>query len=321
MIAAVIVFYHPDLMQAQNLLSSLNRQVDGIIAVDNTPGSCPALARLVETCAIPNSYIPLWDNKGIGAAQNVGVQASIRCGCSHVLLLDQDSKPLAGMVRELVAAESELVMAGKRVAAVGPRYVDEKTGDASCAIHRGWLRVSRRKLDASSSAPVETDNLIASGSIIRTSTFQSVGAMREDLFMDFIDTEWGLRARSRGYESHCVPGAVMMHSTGEAAINVLGKRFYLHNDVRTYYKLRNAVYLLRLSTMDWRWRIYTLRWIPYYSLGSLWASRNKLRSARLLLTAVCDGLIGRLGPLLQDRVAADIGGNARRDSLPLGEHR
>jgi len=295
-IGAVVVLYHPDLVLLERLLTSLSGQVYRAVAVDNTPGSPAALSTLFERFPYPISYIPLGDNKGIAEAQNIGIRESISGGSSHVLLLDQDSALPPGMVNKLITAERELLRAGKKVAAVGPQYIDEKTGTPSCAIHHICLRVRKFNLDPRSSEPVETDNLIASGSVIRTAALQSVGMMRGDLFMDFVDTEWGLRARSKGYKSYCVPAAVMTHSTGDAAITIFGQEVYVHNDLRRYYRLRNAVYLLRLRSMGWQWRTYISARIPYYLLLYLWLSRDKLRNARLLLKALWDGLLGRLGP-------------------------
>jgi rhamnosyltransferase len=297
MIAAIVVLYHPDLKLLERLLLSLMDQVEAVIAVDNTPEASATLQGFLEKLPYPISYIPLGDNRGIAEAQNIGIRESIRCGHSHVLLLDQDSALPPGMVNKLLTAEGELLKAGKRVAAVGPQYVDEKTGTPSCAIRHACLRVRRIKLDPRSSEPIETDNLIASGSITRTAALQSLGMMRCDLFIDFVDTEWGLRASSKGYKSYCVPNAVMTHSTGDKAIRIFGKEVYVHSDVRRYYRLRNAMYLLRLRTMGWQWRTYMSVRIPYYALLYLWLSKDKLRNAKLLLKALLDGLLGRLGPL------------------------
>jgi len=305
-IGAVIVLYHPDLALLERLLTSLSGQVYKIVAVDNTPGSPAALSTLFERFPYPISYIPLGDNKGIAEAQNIGIRESIRSGCSHVLLLDQDSTLPLDMANKLLAAEGELLKAGKKVAAVGPQYKDEKTGIPSFAVRYCDLTVRKIRLDPHSSIPVETDILIASGSIIRTATLESVGMMRGDLFIDFVDTEWALRARNKGYKCYCVPNAIMMHSVGDAAIKVFGKSVYLHSDLRKYYRLRNAVYLLRLASMGWQWRGYILRWIPYYLLLNLCVSRNKLRNARLLVKALWDGLLGRLGPAQECRNAPDV---------------
>lgn len=296
MIIAVVVLHRPNPVPLERLLTSLGGVVERVIAVDNTPNPPGELSEFLRRFSHRIYYIPLGENKGIAEAQNIGIRESIRGGCSHVLLLDQDSALVSGMVDKLISAERRLLKAGKSVAAVGPRYIDEKTGTPSSAFHRGWLLVRKSGLDPSSREPVETDNLIASGSIIRAEVLQSVGLMREDLFIDFVDTEWGLRARGRGYKSYCVPDALMIHSTGDAATKVFGKEFYLHAELRRYYKLRNAVYLMRLPSMGWRWRSFALRWIPYYFLLSLWLTKGKERNARFLLTALWDGLLGRLGP-------------------------
>jgi len=303
MIAAVVVFYHPDLALLERLLTSLGGEVDKVVAVDNTPGSSATMALFLGRLPYPVTYLPLGDNKGVAEAQNIGIQESIRSGCSHVLLLDQDSALPPGMVNKLMAAEGELLKAGVKVAAVGPQYIDEKTGIPSFAVRYSAVTVRKIKLDPLSSVPVETDILIASGSIIRTAALQSVGMMRDDLFIDFVDTEWALRARSKGYQCYCVPNAIMMHSVGDASIKVFGKSVYLHSDLRKYYRLRNAMYLLRLSSMGWQWRSYILRWIPYYLLLNLYTAEEKLPNARLLLNALWDGLLGKLGPAQQCRKA------------------
>lgn len=236
-----------------------------------------------------------------------------------MLLLDQDSALPHGMVAKLLAAEGELLKKGEKIAAVGPQYVDEKTDIPSFAVRYRDFTVHRIRLDPHSSVPVETDVLIASGSIIRAVALESVGMMREDLFIDFVDTEWALRARSKGFKSYCVPDAVMTHSVGEVAIRIFGKSVYLHSDLRKYYRLRNAIYLLRLSSMGRQWRSYILRWIPYYFVLTLWVSKNKLQSTRLLLGALWDGLLGKLGPAPEYRGAPSL--NSDKSSLSFGEGR
>ena len=307
MIGAVIVLYHPDLTLLERLLTSLAGQVDRVVAVDNTPGSSAAIPTFLETLPYPISYLPLGDNKGIGEAQNIGIRANISQGCSHVLLLDQDSALPRGIVDKLTAAERELLKAGKKVAAVGPQYIDEKTGIPSFAVHFCNTTVRKIPLDSLSSVPVETDILIASGSIISSAALYAIGMMRDDLFIDFVDTEWALRARSKDYQCYCVPNAIMRHNIGNAAIKVFGKNVYLHSDLRRYYRLRNAVYLLRLSSMGWQWRSYILRWIPYYLFLNLFTAERKLSNAHLLLNALWHGLLGKLGPAEQYRTAPRIG--------------
>ncbi len=300
MIGAVVVFYHPDLTLLERLIVSLSGQVDKVVAVDNTPGSPGAMAAFLERFLSPISYISLGENKGIAEAQNIGIRETIRAGCSHVLLLDQDSAVSPGMVLKLLAAEKQLLKKGEMVAAVCPQIMDGKTGRRPGAVHYRWFRVRRINLSADSDEPIETDNLIASGSIIRVAILESLGMMRSDLFIEYVDTEWVFRTNSAGYRSYCVPSAILAHNFGDASAKLFGRPIYLYNGTRYYYKLRNAVYLARLKSMGWQWRAYIISRIPYHFFLYSWFSADRFGTARLMLRALGDGLLGRLGPFREE---------------------
>lgn len=300
MIAAVVVLYHPDLTLLERLLTSLSGQVDKVVAVDNTPGSPIALSAFFEKSPYPISYSSLGDNKGIAEAQNIGIRESIRAGCSHVLLLDQDSAVSPGMVSKLLVGEKQLLGKGEMVAAVCPQIMDGKTGRRPGAVHYRWFRVRRINLNADSDEPIETDNLIASGSLIRAAILESLGMMRSDLFIEYVDTEWAFRANSAGYRSYCVPSAILAHNFGDASAKFFGRPIYLYSGIRYYYKLRNAVYLARLKSMGWQWRAYIISRIPYHFLLYSWFSADRLGTARLMLRALGDGFLGRLGPFREE---------------------
>jgi len=297
MVAAVIILYLPELSLLDRLFQSVTGQVDAIIAVDNTPGPSTEVRSFLDSLPHPISYIPLGDNMGIATAQNIGIKASISEGYSHVLLLDQDSALPPKMVESLLSSEAELLREGKEVAVVGPQFIDEKSGRPSRAIRHRYFGIQKLYLDPNSTTPVETDHIIASGSLMRTSVFQRVGPMRDDLFIDWVDIEWGMRARSMGYESYYIPSVVMKHSVGDSVATVYGRDIHLHNDLRNYYMLRNAVYLCRLKSMGWRWKINFAPRIPCYLVLYPFLSGSKLKNFKMLLRAIWDGLIGRLGRL------------------------
>ena len=262
MVAGVIVLYNPDMFLLDRLLRSVVGQVERIFVIDNTPGPTGYNASYFDQCHENISYVPFGENKGIGAAQNVGIRACIEAGYSHAFLLDQDSALPPRMVQDLVDAESELLRQGNAVAAVGPVFADEKTGALSCAVRHGLLRVKRIQIDLSSTNPVESDNLIASGSLIRATVLQQVGLMREELFIDWVDVEWCHRARSYGFHSYIIPSIVMTDSIGDSAVRIFGKEINLHSRIRDFYIVRNATFLLREPRMGWRWRLVTMINVP-----------------------------------------------------------
>ena len=209
MTSAIIVLYHPDLTCLERLLESLTNEVEEVIVVDNTPNPAKDVAIVVDSPDSHILYIPLGKNAGIAAAQNAGIIRAAINGHSHILLLDQDSVLLPGTVGKLLAAERELHGSGEQIAAIGPLVIDRKTGNHPAAVRYHALIASETRPDKSCEQPIPSENLIASGSLIRIDTLNAIGLMREDLFIEYVDTEWVRRARSAGYHSYCVPDARM----------------------------------------------------------------------------------------------------------------
>lgn len=291
--AAIIILYHPQTEALRRLVASLHGQVGQVFAVDNTPGCCSEQSPFADSAERWLTYIPLGDNYGIAAAQNIGIAQAAHF--SHVLLLDQDSALSFGMVEKLLAAERALLLSGSQVGAVGPLFTEASSGRTSRAIQYRRLRVKRRQVDPLSAMAVESDYVIASGSLIRTSVLAEIGTMQADLFIDWVDVEWGLRARKLGYKSYIVPQAVMSHCLGDSTARAMRKYVPLHSDVRNYYIVRNATYLLRTNVMNVSWRLITAAKVPFFIAFYSWHSRAPGKSLALLTRALSHGLRGRLG--------------------------
>ncbi len=276
-------------------MQSIAAQVDKIFIVDNTPASAEMPAPL-NPCECPVFYHANGVNKGLAGAQNIGIAHALGENYTHVLLLDQDSALPGGAVDGLLAAELALLRAGKPVSAVGPLFIDEKTGERSRGVHHRYFRMRWLAIAPSQKNPVETDYLISSGSLIRTSVLRRVGLMRDELFIDWIDAEWAYRANHLGFSTYIVPTVVMQHSVGDATGEFMGKRFNLHNPARNYYIVRNAMYLLRDRRMSLSWRLTMVIYIPKYILVHAWLSQHRWRSLAQMLRAIREGLAGTMRP-------------------------
>jgi len=297
MISAIIVLYHPDRQAVIRLLASLEGQVDSVLAIDNTPGSALPKPEFYAGFERYVSYVPLGSNKGIAEAQNIGIRMSMENGHSHVLLLDQDSALSPGMIKSLLDAEQELLKAGKRIAALCPQIIDERTGKRPIAVYYNFGFVRKIWADETTKHPVLTHSFIASGSLLRMDAVRDLGLMREDLFIEYVDIEWALRAYHTGYECYCVPGAVLLHNFGDASAKLFGMDIFLYSNLRYYYKLRNEVFIARLKTMGWRWRAYAFLHIPYHFIVYSAYSKKPIALSRLLIKAMWNGMLGRMGPV------------------------
>jgi rhamnosyltransferase len=289
-VAAVVVLFKPDLAILDRLLKSLSGQVDYVYIVDNTPGADLESYPEQFTGEVW-SYHPLRDNFGIARAHNVGIELAEKAGFSHVLLMDQDSELAPGTVDTLLAEEQKLVAAGKKVGAIGPVFVDEKTGEAAPAIVPSRFGGKRMPINLKAEAPVATSYIIASGSLISIAVLKIVGGMKDELFIDWVDIEWGERAALQGYISYLTPLVTMRHSIGDEFVSFLGRKINLHSDFRNYFIVRNATYLAIWGQVSIASRLQLARKIPLYIVYYSLCSKRKSYSAKLLCLALYDGVI------------------------------
>lgn len=291
-VVAVVVTYRAALPALRALLVALSPQVDRVLVVENGPAE--GLPEWLKTLDLANLHaLFLGENRGLAAAQNAGIAEARKLGAEFVLLSDQDSLPAADMVDRLLAVACARVAAGDRLAAVGPRYFDVLEGSLRPFVQIRGLRV--RRLDCVPGEVVEVDHLIASGCLIPVAALDALGPMNEDLFIDYVDTEWCLRAWRRGYRLYGVCDAAMRHGLGEAPNRFLGRYVPVHGPQRHYYLFRNAVWLYRQGWIPLTWKLATgLRLFLKLGYFAVFGPQ-RLAQLRMMGRGLRDGLRGRMG--------------------------
>lgn len=292
-VVAVIVTYHPARGALAELLAALAGQVDRVVAVDN--GSDPAtLAWLSGQDTDRFHLLPLGDNLGVAAAQNRGMGWARQQGADYVVLFDQDSLPAADMVARLRAAVDTHRARGDQVAAAGPRYLDPRQNNPPPFLRRRGLRIEYLPCPSADTV-AEVDYLISSGCLIHLAALAEIGDMAEDLFIDYVDIEWGLRAQARGYRCLGVCGAAMRHDLGEPPIRFFGRRVPVHSPLRHYYHFRNAIWLYRRPWVPSAWKLADAwRLLRKYVFYSLFA-RPRLAHWGMMTRGLADGWRDRMG--------------------------
>lgn len=284
-VAAVIVTYRPDIDRLQQLLAAVDKQVQFSVVVDN--GSPPdSVVALQRSLAASQHLIASPDNNGIAAAQNTGLAYARNQGAEHVLLLDQDSAPSDGMVRGLLFHLRTLTKAGRKVAAIGPRLADERWDSEQRLAPQGRAQAVDNLL--------EVDHIIASGSMIPMSVIAQIGGMNEELFIDYVDIEWCLRASRNGYPSFIATDVIMDHQLG-VPMNVLGRVISTHSPMRHYYMVRNTLWLIRQPWLPARWRFGKVPKIALHLVINAVFARPHRAHWRMMLRGVGHGLSGRMG--------------------------
>ncbi|HUX82748.1 MAG TPA: glycosyltransferase family 2 protein [Halothiobacillus sp.] len=296
-VAAVVVTYTPELDGLILSLRSLAAQVELVIVVDN--GSAAQNALSLALAAFDRCiFEPQKGNLGLGSALNTGVERARSLKATHVLLMDQDSVPCPRMV-DLMVMHLDGFMGDRPVAAIGPRFVDVNNGAVSQHVHFESLRIGR--IPCVENAPcLSTDFLITSGSLIPIQVLDDVGPMDESLFIDHVDTEWCLRAKSKGYALLGDCEALLEHDLGEYRKRIWFGRWRdvpVHKAFRYYYIFRNSILLYRRKYIPWAWiRVDLIRLV--YILGfSILFGPDRLNKMAMMWKGVRDGLRGVTGRL------------------------
>jgi rhamnosyltransferase len=240
-VAAVVVCYLPDERELRANLAALEPQVDWVILVNNGP-------RKIKS-ELVTEEIYFGENLGVATAQNAGIKKAMALNADAVLLLDQDSRLYDGAVTRLQTA----VASDSTLAAVGLVYRERHTNRVGSFFKVRWW--GQQKFSGAELAPGEVqavDFLIASGSLIPVSKLIDIGLMREDFFIDYIDTEWCIRAVKRGHQLAAIGGEMMSHALGDDSEMALGMRRYPPD--RQYYFFRNGISLMLSRTTPPRWK-------------------------------------------------------------------
>ena len=289
-IVAVVVTYRPEPARLARLLAALREQVDEIVVVDNGQGAG------LDGVAFGHGlhHIDMHGNAGIAAAQNAGLRHAFAHGASHGLLLDHDSIPADGMVAALFDAWQRLAADGQRIAAVGANPCDPRRPGGAAFVRIAAGRVQRVSMP-DAAAVVDVSYLIGSGSLISAAAFQAVGPMEERLFIDYVDTEWGLRAGQRGWRCYGVGAARLEHTLGDEPVAALGATLSRHSPLRNYYIVRNMVWLARASALPLHWKC--AEGLRSIGRAAAWVALTPPRGERLraVWRGLRDGLRGRLG--------------------------
>ena len=292
---AIIVTYFPNVHVLRKLFSALDSQVDRILVVDN--GSPSHLKEQSTSGDDLITWLFIGENLGVASAQNIGIAWARSQGATHVLLLDQDSLPFPDMVSHLLSAYADLGKGNARIAAVGPVFLDQASGQKSSFIRFGMLGKKHLQCDENTKF-LPVDMLIASGSLISMAALDAIGDMDSGLFIDYVDTEWILRARAKGYMAYGACNALMAHELGSRRRKVWLLRWRhvpIHQPLRFYYIFRNGFALLLRKGLPAAWkRCEFINLIGLAVTFGLFVAPRR-ENIKMMTLGLRDGLKGRTG--------------------------
>lgn len=297
-VCAVIVTYRSG-SGVVPTVRSVEPQVGRVVIVDN--GSDNGTVRVLEDLARESGgkaeLIRNGSNLGVGAALNQGCRRAVSLGFGWVLLMDQDSVAAPEMVASLLNAW-ETHPDRETVSIMAPRYEAGEGVEARCYSFRGiWPKVRDFGPGVACLEPTEA---ITSGSLVRTDTFGRIGYFSEELFIDFVDTEFCLRLAGAGLRIVVPRDAFLQHSLGKACkINILGRTLVTlnHPPMRRYYISRNRLHLMKTYFSRFpSFFLFHLREASIDLVRVFLFEEDRWEKTKYSLRGIRDGIRGKLGP-------------------------
>lgn len=309
----IFVLYQPTAAFVDNLHKAM-ALCRNVIAVDNSPEADTSLHeswRQAGATVLANA-----NRGGLAGAYNKGAELLLERGCEVIFLLDQDSEIGERFFVEMMKACAEL---GVDTFIVGPKIHEVHLQRCMPATPPGRRFPKPLRIDNETEGLFPTLFVISSGSAISAQAYRTVGAFREDYFIECVDVEYGLRATSMGVPVYMNAAVTMRQTTGN--IERHGKWFTTnHAAWRRYYGMRNAVHSLRLYRSTW-----SLHWLNgplaiYWMLCVILFESEKLRKVVAIVIGYADGRLGALGTFERrhPRIAAFCKRSAREGILLHG---
>jgi rhamnosyltransferase len=298
-VCGVIVTHHPD-DGFPARLNRVSRQVGRVIVVDN--GSTDSELRMLgDSAADPSVELVVnGENLGVAQALNAGIQRAVTQGYAYALLLDQDTQVDDDMVATLLAVYGSF-RDKERLAVVGSHY----PGANAIVLKGHHPETTRRDQSTGGEDDAgpwdEVEAVITSGSLLPLAAYAVIGPFREEFFIDYVDIDYCLRARAKGYRVVKTRKQLMVHAIGSPTMHDwlgLKRSTTNHSADRRYYIARNNTVMLRESGhySAGAWAVKSLfRCLRQCKRIALY-ERSKGKKIGAVAQGWWDGVRGRMGP-------------------------
>jgi rhamnosyltransferase len=294
---ALVVCFHPDEQLLLALVSRLVKQVSELWILNNG-GIHGGFETQLKN--YPNLHIHTFDsNVGIAGALNYGFSLAAMQGAEFVVTFDQDSQPTGNHVEVLASTWKILAQQGKqKVGAIGPSFFDDRGSFFQYPFYRANdLRIQKIfPEDAGDVTPV--DALITSGMLVPVKMWKEGLKFRDDLFIEYVDTEWCFRASAAGYRHFGCFAVSMRHQLSDAnAAKFLGMIFLKYSPIRRYYYFRNSLLFVACGYVPFAYKPRLLMGLVVRLLAMPFVDDKPLASLAYALRGLFDGVFGKGGKL------------------------
>jgi GT2 family glycosyltransferase len=297
-VASVTVAYNAERTLARQMEALLrqSRPLQEMVVVDNasSDGTCALLKERYPQVKV----LRMPENLGIGGGLAAGMAyAAIERRHDWVWTFDQDSVPNDDVLQALLEGSERAGSAEDNVGIVAVVPVHKKTGDCYYPMlwRDGFVKPSAELIRQ----PIWfADLVISSGCMVRREVVEKIGLPRTDFFIDFVDFEYCLRARSQGYKIAVISRAILAHEIGNAhKVDLPGYSYLRSNQtpLREYYMSRNMAYAAWWLYPSHGAKRFVVGYLTRHAGGILLFGSSKTACLKKIVQGFLDGRKASLG--------------------------
>jgi rhamnosyltransferase len=272
-----------------------------IILVDNA--SPQAFQSLLQKLSVDEEHFSFLQinkqNLGIATALNQAFQWAYENGYQYIVALDQDSLPFPGMAQSLIQGFVNHPNQEK-LAILAPLVVEELVPYLPSHMRRKNYFLFEY-ISQTSGLLRNVTITITSGALYNLEIWKKLGPFRDDFFIDYVDTEYNLRAIQHGYEISVQCDARLIHNLGKRQEKkLLGKTLYptFHSPVRWYYISRNRIVMLKIYGLKQpHWLFYEIITTIKTFIRVFALENQRWKKFKAFLYGTCDGIWGKMGEI------------------------
>lgn len=287
---AVIVTHFPSDIVFENI-KKLEEECKEILIVDNGSNgeSLEIIKKLEQREKISVYYCK--ENLGIAAALNIGINYAIEQQVEWLLTFDQDSviitENYALTLLETVKKDFGL----EKVAVIGGNY--PKPFDSMFPNSERYPpctgKISSR----------EVNTVITSGNLLIVKEIKKSKVLfNEKLFIDYVDYDFCLSLKQKGYRVIQVLDCKFEHTIGNPYFKTLnGNRIFIHNHnhIRKYYLMRNSLVVHKKFSFNHEWVLWSKKFIFSQIKYTILFERKKTKKIFAIILGFIDGKRNKLG--------------------------
>lgn len=274
-----ITFYNPEEIFFEKI-KSLSENFKHVFIYDNSELSSVGEKDLVKLNQSLVDYRFNGKNDGVAKALNESVVQALQKNADYILFLDQDSLFGVDDIIQLYNQAEMLKLRDPNAKLFSPNIICEYADENKYLKKTGYE---------------EKEWLITSGCLINLDVFLIAGFFDENLFIDFVDSEFSIRVKALGYKLIQFSSPIMRHELGYSR-KIGFYRFYSHSPIRNYYIVRNKLYIERKHKKYFNY-FKIMSFLLFYFLRVVFLEDRKSDRIKFLYKAVTDYFSGKMGKI------------------------